>query len=313
MIVWGRIATAIDKGGSAALVSIVAVQGSVPRGPGARMVVQTDGGFFGTIGGGALEFAMLAEARKRLSEGAGTVGGWPIRQALGPDLGQCCGGSATVAVETFNRGDMPWIRPLALAEQARGFIETCGKPDARGRLIRRLGGSGERAAEADEVAEVFGERMTPLMLFGAGHVGRALVLALAPLPFRVDWIDPRSEAFPSAVPGNVRVRVAADPASVVAGALPGTFVAVMTHSHPLDLAIVALTLGDPRFDYVGLIGSASKKSRFASQLKKAGHDGDVISRLVCPIGGQRLRDKSPPVIAATIAVELLEARERSIL
>ena len=308
MSVWPRVAAAIDTDGAAALVSIAGLKGSGPREPGARMVVRCGGGFFGTIGGGALEHAMLIEARAMLMEAVQNPMGRRLRQALGPDLGQCCGGQAIVTVETFNRADMPWIRPLAQAE-ARGIIHTLARPDARGRLIRRLGGPGERAAADDEQAETFGVAATPLLLFGAGHVGRALALALAPLPFAVDWIDGRADAFPAHAPANARMRHLAEPAAALAGAAPGTLVAIMTHSHPLDLALAALALADERFAYVGLIGSDTKRARFLAQMRKAGLGHDTVERLVCPIGGRRLSDKAPAVIAAAVAVELLEARE----
>lgn len=269
------------------------------------MIVRADG-IFGTIGGGALEFEMLAMARAMLPQSpAGRV----VRQVLGLDLGQCCGGQVDVAIETFSRVDLPWIRSLALAE-GRGAIRTLGRPDGKGRLIRRLGGPAEAVGSEGETAEHFGEDRTPLLLFGAGHVGRALVFALAPLPFRIDWIDTRREAFPGHAPGDMRLHCPADPRSLLDQAAPGSLVAIMTHSHALDLALAARSLADGRFPYVGLIGSQTKRGRFLGQLRKAGLDAASLKRLVCPIGGARLADKSPAVIAAAVAVELLEMRER---
>lgn len=306
---WSRIADIIDTNGQAALVSISAVEGSAPRGVGARMVVRPDGAFHGTIGGGALEFAMLTEARSVLAEAGGKPAARLIRQSLGPDLGQCCGGRVDVSIEVFARVDRPWIRPLVLAEQTRGAIETLGHADAHGRLIRRLNGRSEPGARAGEKLERFGELPTRVLLFGAGHIGRALVLALAPLPFNVDWIDSRAEAFPAATPDNVEMWQLADPTTALQSAPEGALVVAVTHSHPLDLAIVARALGDARFGYVGMIGSDTKRQRFLGMLERLGLGSAARARLVCPIGGRRLADKSPSVIAAAVAVELLTARE----
>lgn len=308
MNVWQRIAATIDQHGAAALISVSKLDGSGPRDAGARIVVQPGGGFFGTVGGGALEYASLQEAARLLETAQSQPAAFQFKQSLGPDLGQCCGGHAILAIETFNRADMSWIRPLALAEQ-RGPIETYGRMDLRGRILRRLGGAGERERRADELVEVFGVRSTQVLLFGAGHVGRALVLALAPLPFQIDWVDSRVDAFPSQAPANVRLRMLPEPATALVGAERGTLVVIMTHSHPLDLAISALALADDRFPYVGLIGSKTKRNRFVSQMRKAGITDEQIRRLHCPIGGRELRDKSPPVIAAATAVELLAMRE----
>ena len=268
------------------------------------MSVRLDGAFFGSIGGGALEWNMLAEAARLLARH--TPAAKRIRQALGPDLGQCCGGSVEVVIEIFNTDDLPWIAALSEAESGLCQLSTSGETDHFGRIIRRV--SGPQAGPGQ--MEVFGVKPTPLLLFGAGHVGRALVLALAPLPFRVTWIDPREDAFPQLTPGNVSCRRLDDPVAALSDASDGSFALVLTHSHKLDLAIVARALPDNRFPYVGLIGSATKRARFVSQMSKAGFPKPVIDRLVCPIGGSNVRDKEPAVIAAMTSAELLVARDK---
>jgi xanthine dehydrogenase accessory factor len=149
-----------------------------------------------------------------------------------------------------------------------------------------------------------------LYLFGAGHVGRALVMALAPLPFAVTWVDGRPEAFPRHVPGTVTLSGEPGPEAALAAAPGGAFVLAMTHSHPLDLAIVAAALRRDAFPYVGVIGSATKRARFESQLRAAGHDQAAIGSLVCPIGAfAGVTSKEPAAIAAMTAAELLAADE----
>jgi xanthine dehydrogenase accessory factor len=152
------------------------------------------------------------------------------------------------------------------------------------------------------------DERTPLALFGAGHVGRALVLALAPLPFRIRWIDARADAFPSLAPANVEMRAPIDPVAEVDGLDDGAFVLVMTHSHPLDLAIVSRALPRP-FPFVGLIGSATKRARFESRMKDAGLAEAARARLVCPVGVEGIDGKEPAVIAASMAAALLRARQ----
>ncbi|KAA2242368.1 xanthine dehydrogenase accessory protein XdhC [Salinarimonas soli] len=158
--------------------------------------------------------------------------------------------------------------------------------------------------------ERLGEDRTTLLLFGAGHVGRALVLALAPLPFRIRWIDSRANAFPAAMPGTVTPVSPRDPAPEIAAAPPGAFVLVMTHEHALDLAITADALKRPDLPFVGLIGSATKRARFERRLRELAIPPERIAALACPIGVPGIEGKEPAIIAASIAAQLLIARER---
>ena len=164
---------------------------------------------------------------------------------------------------------------------------------------------GSAALAANVLTEAFGDDRRPLVLFGAGHVGRALVLALAPLPFAVTWVDPRPDAFPAHVPANVTLRHLAEPAEMLAAMPMGSFVLVMSHSHQLDLALVHAALADARFAHVGLIGSRTKRARFEKRLAEAGVAPERIAELVCPIGIGGIRSKAPAVIAAATVAELL--------
>lgn len=303
MNVWPHIARLIARDGAAALVSLTAVEGSTPREAGARMVVAPDGTLSGTVGGGELEHALYGTALRMLAPPVQPTG-ITVRHVLGPDLGQCCGGVAEARIEVFSREDAAWIAPLAQAEE-QGAFATVAVSDNGGRLIRTVAAVGASAGSVEH----FGILRTPLALFGAGHVGRALVLALAPLPFSISWIDTRRNAFPPIVPGETRLSVTDDPAALVTGLAAGTLVAVMTQSHALDLAIVDAALRRADLPYVGLIGSQTKRARFLSRLATSGVAPAERARLICPIGGRRLADKAPAVIAAAIAVELLAQRE----
>jgi xanthine dehydrogenase accessory factor len=306
-----RLIEAIGAEGSAALVTLARVEGSSPREAGARIVVRPSGGFHGTIGGGALEFAALEAANEALRTGRGPATRRSL--ALGPELGQCCGGRVEWRVETFDRRDLDDLSALAIAESgAAERLSARLGPD--GRVQRMLGSSvSERtlARLADESwTEPLGVIARAVYLFGAGHVGRALALALAPLPFAVRWIDPRRDAFPAHAPASVTLIHAPGPAVELASAPNRALVVVMTHSHALDLEIVAEALRVERFGYVGLIGSATKRARFLRQMRGAGLTEVQLARLVCPIGVPGLESKHPAAIAASTAAQLLIVSEK---
>ncbi len=308
MLVWQRLLDAIDRHGKAAMASLVETRGSAPREAGARMIILPDGSFTGTIGGGTLEWRAIAEAQRALAgEAPRSVQLSSI--ALGPELGQCCGGRVELALEVFGADRRAAIVELAAAEAA-GPFRTRARLTPTGPLSRMvvtdaavaIGGA---RIDGDSLEEGFGEERRALYLFGAGHVGRALVLALAPLPFTVTWVDPRPEAFPALVPANCRCVQQIDAPEALRAAPDGAFVLVMTHSHALDLAIVHKALADDRSGYVGLIGSASKRARFTRLLGEAGLDAARISAMACPIGIAGITSKLPAVIAASVASDLL--------
>jgi xanthine dehydrogenase accessory factor len=313
MLAFRRLLEAIEAEGSAALVTVARVRGSSPREAGARMVVRPSGGFHGTIGGGALEWAALEAALATLKSGRGPAARRSL--ALGPELAQCCGGRVDWRIETFDRRDAADLGLLASAE-SEGVHSLTARIGTDGRVERRLdrdrpgGRLTERLPDATEWSEPLGESARAVYLFGAGHVGRALALALAPLPFVVRWIDSRREAFPARAPANVAMFHVPEPASALAGAPDGALIVVMTHSHALDLGIVAAALKSERFGYVGLIGSMTKRARFLSQMRDAGLTEGMLARLTCPIGVPGIEGKDPAVIAASTAAQLLMASER---
>lgn len=305
---WHHLAAVLERDGLAARVAVAATRGSTPREVGAALVLDPAGGFRGTIGGGALEWRFLAAAGRDLMRAKAMVRLDDV--PLGPEIGQCCGGRVTVMIEVLDREALAEARRLAAAEAA-GVFATRGEI-RDGRLVREILGDGapEPGVYGDGVVvERFGDDRRDLLLFGAGHVGRALVLALAPLPFRVAWIDGRDGAFPAAVPGNVTLHTPADPVAAVAAAPLGAFVLAMTHDHALDFAVVDAALRRPDFPFVGVIGSATKRARFLSRLTEIGHTAAATRRMVCPVGAGGPSSKRPAVIAAAVAVELLVADE----
>jgi len=244
-------------GRAAVVVEITATQGSVPREAGTRMLVAADA-VLGSIGGGHLELQAISTARAVLQEGE------PRQQhvALGPGLGQCCGGALDLS-----------FTPLALANPAAW-------------------------AEAPPRFH--------LQLYGAGHVGRAIVRLLAGIPCRVSWIDERDAEFPAeALPGHITITCVDAVQAEVATAPAGAFYLVLTHSHDLDLAISQAILQRGDFAWFGLIGSRTKRARFEHRLQAMGIAPDVLARLVCPIGLRGIPGKEPEVIAVAVVAQLL--------
>ncbi len=305
--VWPRVLAGIDRYGRVAMVTLAATRGSAPREAGARLIVHPDGGFTGTIGGGTLEWRALAVAQAALANPQAPRAE-VRRYALGPELGQCCGGNVDLIVEVVAADRRAAVAEL-VAHEAAGRLVTRGTitPDGVDREIVTEGEMvpGSATLDANVVTEAFGDDRRLLILFGAGHVGRALVLALAPLPFRVTWVDPRPDAFPSHVPANVTLRQLAEPAEALADVPAGSFVIVMSHSHQLDLALIHAALSDDRIPYVGLIGSQTKRVRFEKRLAEAGVLPQRIAELVCPIGVSGIHSKQPAVIAAATVAELI--------
>ncbi len=237
-----------DAGESCALVTIVAVEGSSPREGGTKMVVAANTQT-GSVGGGHLEMKAAEIARAMLA--AGEASPRIEKFALGPALGQCCGGTVSLLVEPFVT--KPWH----------------------------------------------------VWIFGAGHVGLALVHHLAGLPAKVVLVDSRADQFPPSLPANATKQVEPFPEDCVRDVPPGAMALVMTHSHDLDLLLVERLLRRGDLAYVGLIGSASKRARFETRLAAK---GVPTGALVCPVGIAGVGDKHPHAIAIATAAQLLAVR-----
>jgi xanthine dehydrogenase accessory factor len=146
-----------------------------------------------------------------------------------------------------------------------------------------------------------------LMLFGAGHVGAAIVRALADVPCRVTWVDEREDLFPSNVPANVSVEATDTPEVLAEKAAPGTSFLVMTHSHALDQRLAETILKRTSYhdDWFGLIGSSTKRKQFEHRLRERGVESTRLDAMVCPIGVAGIEGKAPAVIAVAVAAQLL--------
>lgn len=288
-----------------AMVSVLASEGSAPRGAGTRMLV-TAGAQEGTIGGGQLEYRAVEQARAILDHAPGT---WRVQDyPLGPLLGQCCGGRVRVLVEHLDAGALGWLHD---AEPGR-MLATRFEPDAVRREVferetaTRQSARGDRPEPGVRIVEPVGERPRPVYLFGAGHVGQAIARHMTGLPLQLAWFDTRPEQ--GHIDG-VTVVAEEDIATCVAEAPADAAVLILTHDHPLDyhLTLAALGRADP-LAFVGLIGSSTKIARFRSRLTADGIPPEALDRLTAPIGVPGVSGKEPDVIAIAVCAQLLQLR-----
>lgn len=313
-------------GEPAVLVTVAGIRGSAPREIGAKMIV-TASETIGTIGGGQLEYQSTRIAVGMLADEQLALRSFP----LGSSMGQCCGGVVEILFEPVAGGMPAWLRDLgALYGQREAaviatrisrsapakFVVTAdqvfGVDEADASLVTAARAVLEERAGVQRNVQEFYEPIVMsdfnIAVFGAGHVGAAVVKALSGLDCNIRWIDSRRNIFRD-VPANVRTVEAQEPALEVAAMPADSYYLVMTHSHAIDFDICdrILRRGDAR--YCGLIGSVSKRRRFDKRYRQQGMAQAMIDTLVCPIGVDGISGKKPAEIAVSTAAEILKIRE----
>lgn len=312
------------------LVTVAGIRGSAPREVGAKMIV-TEDATVGTIGGGQLEYQCTRLACDMLGDDESPA----LRKfPLGTSMGQCCGGVVDILFEPFASGLPAWLRDLRalhgqrepavvvtdLGGQAGKCIVTAhntfGEADG---VTQTIVGRARESLEAGRTAhrnddwffeDIVGSDLN-IAVFGAGHVGSAVVQSLSTLDCNIRWIDSRRSIF-RASPSNVRTIESPDPALEVAAMPARSCYLVMTHSHAIDFAICDRILRRNDTVYCGLIGSLSKRRRFEKHFREQGMQAHDIDRLVCPIGVDGITGKKPAEIAVAAAAEVLQAYERAV-
>jgi len=284
-----------------ALVTVLATEGSAPRGAGTRMVVDHEVSV-DTIGGGALEHQAIEQARAILAHPPGS---WRIQDyPLGPLLGQCCGGRVRLLIERIDPAALDWIDAAANGTTLTTTLHPAGiarAPDPMAAILP-LSARGERPGVGATWSERFGREQRPLYLFGAGHVGQAIARRVGGLPLRLAWFDSRPSL--AETPGVTVVDADRLPACL-SDAPDEAAVVILTHDHGLDYALTKAALLRPPLAYVGLIGSATKRARFLSRLIREAVPADARARLTCPIGLATIPGKEPEVIALSVLAQLL--------
>lgn len=313
--------------------TVAAVEGSVPREAGAKMLV-TGSHIHDTIGGGHLEFSAIALARAMLAHTGGPISQQRqlARLALGPTLGQCCGGVVHLAFERlvtntalstllharWQQGQDSWRLTALDAATAPVLYDGDGTvlagvaPDA-------LTPDFDRAHSCRLLRDTAGQRWlldaclpyrTHLYLFGAGHVGAAIVRVLADVPCHITWIDSRADQFSASPGANVTIDVNDEPETAVAHAPAQASFLVMTHSHPLDQRLAEAILRRTDVGWFGLIGSRTKRIQFERRLRARGFEDSCIDTMTCPVGIAGIDGKAPATIAIAVAAQLLQVWER---
>ncbi len=298
----------IEAQGAVARASLIDVKGSAPREVGAMMLISPDD-IWETIGGGTLEFEVMQQARELLAAMPLDTSWYRrvITAALGPDMGQCCGGVVRLLLEVFSAAERPVLADLA----ALPAPVVLAHPLAGGAVLACVASSAKTGANALGLSadrNLFLARRDlarrPLFAYGAGHIGRALVGTLASLDLDVYWIDIKPTRFPEAIPDGVRRVIASDPSIIAGHAPPDAIHLVITHNHALDEVICHTLLASECFARLGLIGSATKATRFRQRLARAGISQDQLARLVCPIGIPEIDGKQPALVALSIAAQV---------
>lgn len=257
----------------AVLVQVAQTQGSVPREAGTWMAVFADA-LVGTIGGGNLEYDAIARARALLADDSARA----VQD----------GGKATTLRMTLGP---------SLGQCCGGVVQL--------RFERVSAGDAPALAQRLEQTE-----LTPVALFGGGHVGHALVRVLASLPFSLTWIDSRDGVFPATLPPRVEAEHSDPVQAAVPGLAPQSRVLIMSFSHAEDFDIVAACLLRQReksdLPYIGLIGSKTKWAAFRHRLEARGFAADELAHVTSPIGVPGIAGKEPDVIAVAVAAQLLQ-------
>jgi len=315
-------------GEPAVLVTVAGVRGSSPRELGAKMIV-TSTETIGTIGGGQLEYQSARVAVEMLDDSDSALRSFP----LGSSMGQCCGGVVEILFEPVADGLPAWLRDLrALHGQREPAVvatrisrsrpaklvvtanEVFGEDDdkeAFATQARKI--LANNPATTRDVQEFYEPIMAPdlnIAVFGAGHVGTAVVNALSDIDCNIRWVDSRPKMFRH-IPANVRAIDTPEPALEVAAMPVGSYYLIMTHSHAMDFDICDRILRRQDAHYCGLIGSLSKRRRFEKRYRQQGMSEALLEQLICPIGIDGISGKKPAEIALAAAAEVLKVREQA--
>ena len=337
----------VSRGEPCVLVTVAHIAGSAPREPGARMIVTptevmgTIGG--GNLEFEAMRIAREHLADVSNTGAQRHIELFP----LGPMLQQCCGGAVFLHFELVRDAETGWLRAAAENEQNNARAILVSRTVAAEKMIftetGAIGSLGDKQIDelaahqadgllsADAASEsailhpltetqstlpdtsdaLFFEMISPckyqVALFGAGHVGGALVNILAGISdCRITWVDSRAGQFPTELPSNVEARPSDNPVAEVENLPQQAYCLVMTHDHQLDQDLCEALLRRNDFAFLGLIGSATKQRRFSQRLREKGISEQQLERLTCPIGIPGIESKEPGVIAVAVAAQLLK-------
>lgn len=321
-----------EKKESFVLVTVCGVEGSAPREAGAKMIV-TQNRQWGTIGGGNLEFSAVARAKKMI--GNDERGMHFEDYPLGPAFGQCCGGKVRIGYERLDVVENDWLAEAAQVFESGATLiiehNLSGKAGAGEWRLARSGDARDftcGVAFLDETGaelvssmpslekcggwrETIRDHRPRVFIFGAGHVGAAIVQILQAMPVVTTWVDRRPGQFPRETDNRILTHCSDREAEFIRAAPADACYFILTHDHQLDYELVLETLNRGDSAYCGLIGSRTKRMRFERRLVRAGIDKTQLKRLTCPIGAGGLTSKEPEIIALSAVHEMFRRFETS--
>ena len=282
----------IEKNDIVCRAMVVRSDGSTPRDIGANMIIFKNN-IQGTIGGGNLEFEIIRNAREKMKSSL-TFLREKKKFPLGPNLGQCCGGYVEVILEYYNKQTIPLLK--SLASKNNQFILHPNNEETFP--------ISSYTNEKNYIVSKHFKSFHPVFIYGAGHVGRALINVTNDLQIERFWIDISEDRFPNNIAKDVNKVVANDLKIIANNSIPNSIHIVMTFSHQIDEEIVETLLNKNNFYKLGLIGSKTKKQRILGRLRKKGISDELLQNVICPIGISEVLGKKPPQVALSIASQL---------
>lgn len=332
------------------MVTVLQTKGSTPREAGAKFFVMRtkhNGAMIeGTIGGGNLEYQATQIAAELLSE--------PKQQqtklkyfSLAAGLGMCCGGVVELLFEVLDQSSVVWLKQWIDAQQKQqtAILVTSLHKDAATKQVLINAAVLNRNASLPNIVlqavyvmmdsqnnnqesslikidnslfymESVAEKRNHLYLFGAGHVGQAIVNVLQALPWQITWVDTRDDCLsPNKIeqlPTNVSVCITDSPEFEIEQAEENAYFLVMTHDHAQDLELCEQIIKKGNAHYFGVIGSKTKRLRFEHRLRAKGLPESKIKQMVCPIGIDGISSKEAHSIAVSVIAQLLQQAERTV-
>ncbi len=341
--IYNRILEEMEAGRGSILATVVMRKGSAPRGLGTKMLVKSDGGLVGTVGGGLLEGNAVAKAGEMLkSGGSALVLDFDLMDKEAEACGMICGGYVNLYLEFMDPSD----------EDLKGLVQRLARITGEGRtalaamrtdenrawarryLVSREGPevwpSGDWPEDLEVVRKRFeqGGALRPgwlgdyfvepvlagptVYIFGGGHVSGHIAPLASLVDFRVKVIDDREEfasvqRFPQA---DEVIRRSFEGAVESLDITESGYIVIVTRGHAWDGAVLADALKTPAV-YIGMIGSRHKRKAIYDKLLSEGFTEEDLKRVHSPIGLD-IGGETPEEIAVAIVAELIQARSRAI-
>ena len=308
-----------SAGHAVALASVVQTWGSAPRPMGSMLAIRGDGAMMGSVSGGCVEGAVIAEAMEALADSQPRLLTYGVADEDAFAVGLACGGTIRILVEPIGNGAGFAPELLASLVAARAAGEACALATHLGNWTRRL----VRPKDDDLLAEMVAEGLRtdraalhddwfinihnpPLRMFiiGAVHIAQPLVQMARLAGFAPMLIDPR-EAFGAAsrFPGEVISHDWPDEALAAQNLNARCAVVTLTHDPKLDDPAIEAALASDCF-YLGCLGSKRTHAKRVERLGATGLTPVALARIHAPVGLD-IGATSPAEIAVSILAEVV--------